>query len=121
MTGGPIIEPGAKTEETNIGVSADRQPIMRPLTMNEAAEALGVSKRWLGQQPWLEGIPYLRCGHKRLFDEAALHAVREAMRAPINSSIQKQVVRRITASAGRSSASAVTEAIRLATSGKRRR
>jgi excisionase family DNA binding protein len=104
-------------------VSIDREPMARPLTMNEAAEALGVSKRWLEQQPWLEGIPYLRCGHKRLFDEAALNAVREAMRnkcAP-NSSTQKLGPRLITGSVGRNSASAVTEALRLATTGKRRR
>jgi hypothetical protein len=95
----------------------------RPLTMNETAEAFGVSKRWLEQQPWLEGIPYLRCGHKRLFDEAALHAIREAMRnkcAP-NSSTQKLGPRRIIGSVGRNSGSTVTEALRQATAGNPRR
>ena len=59
-------------------------PVVRPLTMSEAAgETLRVSKRWLADN--LEGVPYLRCGHKKLFDEAALLAIREAMRCPINS------------------------------------
>jgi hypothetical protein len=65
------VHPGVKAEERNVGVSTDLQPIMRPLTMNEAAAALAVSRRWL--QDFLPTIecPYLRCGHKKLFDEAA--------------------------------------------------
>jgi hypothetical protein len=104
-------------------VSTDREPMQRPLTMNETAEVFGVSKRWLQQQSWLEGIPYLRCGHKRLFDEVALNAVREAMRNKCltNSSPRSLGARRTGTLGALSSKSIVTEALKLATSGKRRR
>jgi hypothetical protein len=113
-TGEPAVHPG-------VGVSADRQPIMRPLTMNEAAAALGVSRRWL--QDFLPTIecPYLQCGHKKLFDEAALHAIREAMRCPLPSALRRLDVGRTGAFAGRRTGSTLIEALRLATEGSRRR
>jgi hypothetical protein len=101
-------------------VSTDSQSTMRPLTMNEAAASLGVSRRWLqGFLPTIE-CPYLRCGHKKLFDETALHAIREAMRCPTNSSPQRLVVGRTGGSRVLRAGSTMTEALRLATSGKRR-
>ena len=51
-----------------------------PVSMDDAAVALGVSRRWL--QGFLKGLPpcHLQAGHKKLFDEAALATIREAMR-----------------------------------------
>ena len=51
-----------------------------PISMDDAAAALGVSRRWL--QAFLQTIPpcHLAAGHKKLFDEAAMATIRAAMR-----------------------------------------
>lgn len=54
---------------------------MKPLTMDEAASALNVSRRWL--QRFIQDIepsPWLACGHRKLFDDEALSKVKTAMR-----------------------------------------
>jgi hypothetical protein len=104
----------------------DLAMIAAPLTMQAAAAALGVSRRWL--QDFLKSIPpcHLQAGHKKLFDEAALAAVREAMREKaretchLPSSPRRRDDRRIGASAGPSSATILTEARRLASAGSRK-
>jgi hypothetical protein len=52
----------------------------RPLTMNEAAAELGVSRRWF--QDFLRTAPpcWLVAGRKKLFDEIAIVTLKEAMR-----------------------------------------
>jgi hypothetical protein len=67
------------------------------LTMNEAAAALRVSRRWL--QDFLQTIPpcWLAAGNRKLFDEKAMERIRNAMRreaaysAPVR--VKKPVVR----------------------------
>lgn len=86
--------------------------------MAEAAAEVGASRRWL--QDNLEGIPYLRVGRKKLFDEAALYALREKMRCPIDSSLRRLDVGRTGAFAGRKTGSTLIEALRLATAKQRR-
>jgi hypothetical protein len=91
-----------------------------PLTMNETAKALGVSRRCL--QDFLLTIPtcHLAAGRRKLFDDESLVVIRAAMRQRAkechsNSSPQKRGARRTIASAGQNSESALTEALRLAT------
>jgi len=50
------------------------------LTMNEAAAALRMSRRWL--QDFIKTIPpcYLQAGRKKLFDSRAMTTIRAAMR-----------------------------------------
>ena len=64
------------------------------LTMVEASADLGVSRRWLQDFLKANDIPYLRAGHKKLFDAAAMHALKEAMRCPTNSSPRRPAARR---------------------------
>ena len=101
-----------------------------PLTMDEAAAALGVSRRWL--QAFLAKIPtcHMAAGHRKLFDEAALATIRLRMRQDAadreakrncrsNSSPRKRAGRSIIASGEPNAGSTLTEALRLATSGRR--
>ena len=92
----------------------------RPLTMDETAEALNVSRRWF--QDFIQTIDpcWLVAGRRKLFDEAALHAVREAMRCHTNSSRLSRGGRGSIGSGGRKPGSTLTEALRLATAGKRK-
>ncbi len=92
--------------------------INRPLTMNEAAHALGVSRRWL--QDFLPTIApcHLQAGRKKLFDEVALSTIREAMRCRTSSTPQARD-RRSGMSGERNSESPLTEALRLATGSSR--
>jgi len=88
-----------------------------PLTMNQAAAALGVSRRWL--QGYLKEIDpcWLECCRRKLFDEAAMTAIREAMRACHTSSSSRRLdVGRIGVFAGRKigNTSIVAQALRLA-------
>ena len=50
------------------------------MTMNEAAAALNVSRRWL--QGFLQKIPpcWLVAGNRKLFDDHAMFNIKEAMR-----------------------------------------
>lgn len=96
-----------------------------PLSMNAAAASLGVSRRWL--QDFLGTIPpcHLQAGHRKLFDDAALATIREAMRREAQKcrtalSPQKRGGRRITASGGPNSTSELTELRKLLTAGKRK-
>jgi hypothetical protein len=101
------------------------QPPPRILTMTEAASELRVSRRWL--QAYLKKIPcsYMVAGHRKLFDEVAMEAIREAMRqdakakCPSNLSLPILRARQTGAFADRSSESPLTEALRLANAGKR--
>ena len=94
---------------------------MPPLTMNEAAQELGVSRRWL--QDFLPTIPpcWLQAGRKKLFDEKAMDAIREAMRVKPVAPLRRAAwpARRLGSSAAPSAESQLIEALRLATAGRR--
>lgn len=51
-------------------------------TFNEAAAELRVSRRWLQDFLKKHPVPILRAGHKKLFDDAAMRAIRALMRDP---------------------------------------
>ena len=51
-----------------------------PLSMDRAAQTLGVSRRWLQDFIRDNPVTYLAAGRKKLFDERALNEIREAMR-----------------------------------------
>ena len=55
-----------------------------PLTMEGAAAALNVSRRWL--QDFIQTIPpcWLAAGNRKLFDDRAMSKIKEAMRCPSN-------------------------------------
>jgi hypothetical protein len=94
------------------------ETVSPPLTMDEAARELRVSRRWL--QDFLHAHPevrYLRKGRRKLFDELALDAIREAMRRPIEPPLGKRGAR---VAAKRPSAD-LAEALRLASAGRRPR
>ena len=57
-----------------------RLPVYRPLTMAEAATAVGASRRWLQDFLRTHHVPYLRVGNRKMFDELALSALKEEMR-----------------------------------------
>jgi excisionase family DNA binding protein len=57
-----------------------RPPVSRPLTMAEAAAAVGASRRWLQDFLRTHHMPYLRVGNRKMFDELALSALKEEMR-----------------------------------------
>lgn len=92
------------------------------LTMDEAAAALGASRRWL--QDFLKTMRdpcYLQVGRKKLFDEIAMTAIREAMRCHSNSLPQRKGARPITGSGARTSGITLTEALRLVKESSRQR
>jgi hypothetical protein len=89
------------------------------LTREQAAAALNVSARWLSD--YLKTIEpcWFKAGHRILFDEAAIATIKESMRCRTNSYRQTpRAGRHISAFAGRSSGSTLTEALRLASGGK---
>jgi hypothetical protein len=69
---------------------------MPPMTMNEAAAALKVSRRWL--QDFLQTIPpcWLAAGNRKLFDAHAMTKIKEAMRCPSSSVNPVRAARKIT-------------------------
>jgi hypothetical protein len=83
-----LVEPRPRVAQEPVPEASPRRACewvkAGPLSMVEAA-ALVVSPRWL--QDFLKTIPpcWLQCGRKKLFDDAALHAIREAMRCRIPS------------------------------------
>ena len=102
-----------------------------PLTMDEAAAELSVSRRWL--QAFLNKIPpcHMAAGHRKLFDEAAMATIRAAMRQDAaqreakrkcrsSSSRPRRVARNTGASAEPNSASILIEALRQSRSGRPR-
>ena len=56
----------------------------RPMSMDEAADALNVSRRWL--QDFIQKIPpcWLAAGNRKLFDEHSIYAIKEDMRCRSN-------------------------------------
>ena len=94
----------------------------RPLTMNETAAELGVSRRWV--QDFLRNVDpcWLECGRRKLFDEAAMTAIREAMRACRTNSLPRRLdVGRIGVFAGQKTGSTLTELLRRLSVEKRKR
>ena len=80
---------------------------MQFLTMDDVAGRLHVSKRWL--QGFVSGKPLGRIvGKKRLFTEADVMQIWEAMPCP-SSSIKAQTVRQTTGYAGRTTASELSK------------
>ena len=84
----------------------------RILAMDEAAKALRVSRRWL--QGNLDGIPYLACGKKKMFDDVAFNALKEKLRrCPLPLSLPHRAARSSIASVGMKPESQLTEARKL--------
>ena len=90
-----------KAEQRSAAVEAKEKPYPRRskvigeiLTMEEAAAALRVSKRWL--HDFLREIPpvVLLCARKRLFDEPAMLAIRDAMKQRASQSYEPRSPRR---------------------------
>ena len=100
---------------------SSREP---PLTLREAAAALNVSYRWL--LDYLKTIEpcWLQAGHRKLFDEAAMTVIREAMRQTAREG-RPNSPRRISpcssAFVGRNKSSIVAEALALVRKGRRNR
>ena len=93
-----------------------------PLSLNEAAASLNVSRRWF--QGFLRKIPpcWLAAGSRKLFDVKALECIKEEMRRRARSSVPFQPNRRakrFTAPSGSPSVLAALEAIELAKRSKR--
>ena len=66
-------------------MAADASPLGRIYTMDEVAQAMRMSRRSL--QELLKKHPYYhRNGHKKLFRQADIEALWEAIRCPSNSS-----------------------------------
>jgi hypothetical protein len=87
--------------------------------MDEAADALRVSRRWL--QDNLAGVPYLAAGRKKLFDDVAFNALKEKLRrCPSHSSSPRLVARNSIASGGTRPVSALTEARELLIAARRK-
>src|SRR5262245_22623339 len=81
------------------------------LTLDEAAAKLRKSRRWL--QSFLREHPYYRlAGRTKLFTEADINRPYEALPCPSNSS--RRASRRFSRSGVHTSASTLTEALRLA-------
>jgi hypothetical protein len=92
-----------------------------PLTMDEAAHALGGSLRWFqGAYPLMPQC-HLRIGRKKMFDDVAIATLKEHLRCPAESSSRTRRVRRTTISGARNSESDLMRVKRLATSGSRSR
>lgn len=89
------------------------------LTLDEAAARLHVSRRWL--QGFLRGKPYGKmAGRKRLFTEIDVAAIYEELPCPSTSRRRKPAARPLTGFEGPTSASKLSEALKLATEGRRK-
>ena len=98
----------------------------RPLTMDEAAEALRVSRRWL--QGFLKEIDpcWLQAGSRKLFDQEALAAIKEAMRQKARDTrpslfAARRGARPTGAFGARNTGSTLTAALAMANAGKGKR
>ena len=80
-------------------------------TMDEASEILGVSRRWL-QDFLKDKTCYRLAGHRKLFAEADIQILSEAMKCRSSSLRQNPAARRSGASGGHISGSTLTEARR---------
>jgi Helix-turn-helix domain len=85
----------------------------RTLTMQETAAEFRVSRRWLQDFIARNPIPYLQAGRKKLFDEVALNAIREAMRRPVDPFPRTRAVRHTSMSPRWNTGSSLAEALRL--------
>jgi hypothetical protein len=92
-----------------------------PITMDECARRLHISRRLL--QDILKAHPHYRIvgGRRKLFAESDFNALVRALPCRSASAIPDRARRRSTPSAGRTAASISTEALALATAGKRKR
>lgn len=91
-----------------------------PLTMQECAERLHISRRKL--QDIIKAHPFYRkAGRRIVFSETDFNRLVQALPCPSDSSTRAQARRRSSMSAGRTSGSTLTEALALATEGRRRR
>ena len=85
-----------------MSLTAEQSPLGRIYTMDEVAQAMRMSRRAL--QDLLKKYPYYsRNGHKKLFRQADIEALWEAMRCPSN--LPEEKVRTTGTSAGPSEAS----------------